>query len=119
MVGFAFLLRPAASLMTEHLAVIDTVAALTLLVALPQPLNAAVYVFDGIFIGANDTAYLLGAMLASALCFFAPAALLLVAWLELGVVGAWLAYNCLMVGRFATLYPRLRGERWQRSIAMH
>ncbi len=119
LVGFVFLLRPVASLMTEHVSVIETVAALTLLVALPQPLNAAVYVFDGIFIGANDTAYLLGAMLASALCFFVPAALLFVAWLELGIVGAWLAYNCLMVGRFATLYPRLRGDCWQRSIAMH
>ena len=118
MVGFWTLFRPIAGVMTEHLAVVDMVASLTLLIALPQPLNAAVYVFDGIFIGANDTAYLLRAMALSSFAFFLPAALIAVVWLELGIVGAWVAYDVLMFGRFATLYPRYRGNRWQRSIAI-
>ena len=105
-------------MMTQHREVIETVAALTFLIAIPQPLNAAVYVLDGIFIGANDTGYLLKAMALSSFGFFVPGALICVGWLEMGIVGSWLAYDALMVGRFVTLLTRYRGDEWQRSIAM-
>ena len=85
-------------------------------IALIQPLNAVVFVFDGILIGANDMAYMFKAMAVSAFAVFAPAALVFVFWLDLGLAGAWLAYNGLMLGRFFTLWPRYRSDAWLRSI---
>ena len=105
-----------AALFTEHREVIAHVSALYWYIALIQPLNAVVFVFDGILIGANDMAYMFKAMAVSAFAVFAPAALVSVFWLDLGLPGAWLAYNGLMLGRFFTLWPRYRSDAWLRSI---
>jgi len=113
---YFFALQPIAALFTRHSEVVDKVAALYLLIALIQPLNAVVFVLDGIFIGANDMGYLFKAMAVAAFAVFAPAVLILVYWLDGGLYGAWLAYNCLMIGRFLTLWPRYRADVWLRSF---
>lgn len=101
---------------TPHAEVVAAVASLTVLVAVVQPLNALVFVLDGIFIGANDSAYLFRAMALAAFAGFAPAAILLVIVLEGGLVAAWGAYIVLMLGRFLPLARRYRGSAWQRTF---
>ena len=119
-VGFAVVyfvaLGSIAALFTQHREVVEQVATLYLWVALIQPLNAVVFVFDGILIGANDMAYMFKAMALAAFAVFVPAALVFVYWLDWGLVGAWMAYNGLMLGRFFTLWPRYRSDVWLRSI---
>ena len=100
---------------TEHAEVVTAVAQLRWIVAVIQPLNAVVFVLDGIFIGAGDMGYLFAAMAAASFAFFAPLALLFVYYLGWEAQGAWLAYNGLMVGRFATLWPRYCGDRWLKT----
>ena len=109
-------LEEIAALFTEHREVVVHVGALHWYIALIQPLNAAVFVFDGILIGANDMGYLFKAMAVAAFAVFAPAALVLVVGLDMGLTGAWLAYNGLMLGRFLTLWPRYRSDAWLRSF---
>ncbi len=101
---------------TPHAEVVAAVASLTVLVAVVQPLNALVFVLDGIFIGANDAAYLFRAMALAAFAGFAPAAVLLVIALDGGLVSAWSAYIVLMLGRFLPLARRYRGGAWQRTF---
>ena len=96
--------------------VVAAIVSLTLLLSVVQPLNAAVFVFDGIFIGANDVAYMFRAMMVSALGFFAPAALVFVLLLGWGLKGAWVAYITLMVGRLVTLWARYRRDLWLQSF---
>lgn len=109
-------LEQIAAMFTEHREVVAAAAGLTLIVAVMQPLNAIVFVFDGIFIGANDVAYLFRAMAISAIFFFTPAALLLVVWGKGGLTAAWMAYAMMMVGRLLTLTWRYRGDLWLRSF---
>ena len=105
------------STLTTHEAVVAEALALVWLVAWIQPLNGLVFILDGIFIGANDTGYLFLAMLISAFAIYLPATLLCVHVLQLGLFGAWLGYNGLMIGRFATLLVRYRGRSWMRTFA--
>jgi MATE family multidrug resistance protein len=109
-------LEPLAALFTQHGQVIGAIVALRLPVALVQPINAFAFAFDGIFIGANDLGYLFQAMAAAVFAAFVPLALVFVYWLGLGMVGAWLAYDGLMVGRAATLGWRYGGEAWLRTF---
>ena len=108
---YALAIGPIGRAFTDHTEVSLVVASLMPWVAFIQPLNAAVFIFDGIFIGANDTGYIFGAMALSALIFFLPAILVLVYVFDYGLSGAWMGYNCLMIGRFITLYPCCRGEK--------
>ena len=118
--GFSLLyglaIEPIARGFTAHQPVIEQIVALTYLIVLVQPLNAIVFVFDGIFIGANDMAYLFKAMGIASFGVFVPLAFICVYWLGWGMPGAWLAYNGLMLGRFFTLLPRYRGDRWLRTF---
>ena len=52
----------------------------------------------------------------SALIFFLQAILVLVYVFVYGLSGSWMGYNCLMIGRFITLYPRYRGEKWLKTF---
>ena len=108
---------PIAKSFTDHAPVITAVLSLTLWVAIIQPLNAMVFIWDGIFIGANDTLYLFGAMALAAFAIFLPATVVFVHLLGLGLQGAWMGYNGLMVGRFLTLGLRFRGQAWMRTFA--
>jgi putative MATE family efflux protein len=80
------------------------------LVALLQPVNAVVFVLDGVLIGAGDLRYLAGAMLA-ALAVFLPAALAVAAF-DLSLDTLWLAIGLLMAARLALVTWRFRGSRW-------
>ena len=113
---YAVGLGPIAGWFTPHTEVVVAAASLSVVVALVQPLNALVFVLDGIFIGANDTAYLFRAMALAAFAGFAPAAIVLVVFLEGGLLSAWGAYVLLMVGRFLPLARRYRSQDWLRTF---
>jgi putative MATE family efflux protein len=80
------------------------------LVALLQPLNAVVFVLDGVLIGAGDLRFLAGAMV-GALAVFLPAALAVAAF-DLPLATLWLALGLLMVARLAAVTWRFAGSRW-------
>ena len=101
---------------TEHENVLQVILALTPIIASIQPLNAAVFILDGILIGANDIGYMVKAMAVATMLLFVPAAIVFIYWMDLGILGAWLAYSGLMVGRFLTLSWRYRGDRWLRTF---
>jgi Na+-driven multidrug efflux pump len=79
-------------------------------VALLQPLNAVVFVLDGVLIGAGDLRFLAGAMV-TAFAIYLPAAILA------GTAGGtlpwlWGAITLLMVARLAGVAWRFAGHRW-------
>jgi putative MATE family efflux protein len=76
------------------------------LLALMQPMAAAVFALDGILIGAGDTRYLAGAMVL-AFVLFLPVALL-----ATSVSGLWWALNLLILVRLLTLLPRFLRRKW-------
>lgn len=80
-------------------------------VAAMQPLNAVVFVLDGVLIGAGDVRYVAAAMLVS-FAAFVPAA---IAALEIGGTLGWLwaAIILLLVVRAATTLGRFVTDRWQ------
>lgn len=81
------------------------------IVALLQPINAVVFVLDGVLIGAGDLRYLAKAMLAS-FVIFVPAALLVLR-LQLPLSALWGALGLLMVARLLGNGLRFMGPRWQ------
>ena len=97
-------------LFTSDRRVQDLTGDLLWIVALFQPLNAVVFVLDGILIGAHDLRYLARAMLVS-LAAFVPAALA-VAALDLPLVALWGALGLFMAVRLATLATRFVGTGW-------
>jgi MATE family multidrug resistance protein len=109
--GAAFwLLRPwLPRLFTSDAAVLAQVRAVFAFVALMQPLNAVVFVFDGVFMGAEAFGYLAWAMLLSALA--AASVLLLVLPLGWGLAGVWWGLVVLIVARGVTLAWRYWGPR--------
>ena len=80
------------------------------IVAALQPLNAVVFVLDGILIGAGDSRFLAVAMAAATLVYL-PVAALVVA-LDGGLLALWGAIAVFMVARFAGMGGRFRTERW-------
>ncbi|MGH8974741.1 MAG: MATE family efflux transporter [Acidimicrobiia bacterium] len=80
------------------------------IVALLQPLNAVVFVLDGILIGAHDLRYLARAMLVS-LAVFVPLALA-VRGLDLSLLALWGALGVFMAVRLATMTARFVGAGW-------
>jgi Na+-driven multidrug efflux pump len=75
-----------------------------------QPLNAAVFVLDGILIGAGDTGYLALAMLAAGAVYL-PVALAVLATHH-GLVALWGALALWMAARFAGMAWRYTTDRW-------
>jgi putative MATE family efflux protein len=80
------------------------------IVALTQPLNAVVFVLDGVLIGAGETRYLALAMLA-AFAAYLPAALLVLAS-GAGLIALWLALTWFMAVRTAGMGARYVTDRW-------
>ncbi|KAL4419186.1 hypothetical protein ABPG77_007776 [Micractinium sp. CCAP 211/92] len=72
------------------------------------PINAAVYVFDGIITGASDFKFMAGAMVLAA--GTAAGLLLGVEPLGLGLPGVWYAMGLLMVSRLGTMMWRYQSE---------
>jgi putative MATE family efflux protein len=95
---------------TTDAAVLERARAMWPLFCALWPPAAVVFALDGILIGAGDTRWLAGAMVAAA-AVFAPLAL---AALELGwgIVGVWVALLALIGVRLATLAGRFAGRRW-------
>lgn len=105
------LLRPAlAPLFSDDPAVVDLTRQVLWVVAALQPLNAVVFVLDGVLIGAGDLRFLAGAMVA-AFAVFLPAAILA------GTAGGtllwlWGAVTLLMVARLVGVGVRFAGRNW-------
>ncbi|HYH50369.1 MAG TPA: MATE family efflux transporter [Acidimicrobiia bacterium] len=105
------LLRPAlAPLFSGDPAVVDLTRQVLWVVAALQPLNAVVFVLDGVLIGAGDLRFLAGAMVA-AFAVFLPAAIVA------GTAGGsllwlWGAVTLLMVARLVGVGLRFAGARW-------
>ena len=104
--GVAFwLLRPVLPrFFTTDERVIAAVLELFIFIAFMQPLNALVFVWDGIFVGREDFAYLAKAMLVSGVV--ACGLLLLVLPLNWGLRGVWWAIVVFMLLRALTLLLR-------------
>jgi Na+-driven multidrug efflux pump len=83
---------------------------LLVFVAVLQPVNGAVFVLDGLLIGAGDMAFLAKAMVAAAL-LTAPVAVA-VAVLGLGIGWVWAAITVLMLARLAVLAVRWHSGAW-------
>ena len=112
MVGIAWIAQG----FTNHDAVRLLVIGTVFWVSAILPINGAVFIWDGVFIGANDTRFLFGAMAVASFGIFLPVFLLFVHGLDLGLQGAWMGLNALMLGRFVTLYYRYRGDGWLRTF---
>lgn len=94
-------------LFTDDPAAIAAVRGLLPFVIAMQPLNALVFVWDGILIGAEDFRYLAGQMVVSAA--LAGVVLLLTLPLGWGLAGVWWGIVTLMLGRLVTLAARYWG----------
>ncbi|WP_229052156.1 MATE family efflux transporter [Aeromicrobium sp. Leaf350] len=95
---------------TSDPAVVDVLVPALLAAAVVQPLSGAVFVLDGVLIGAGDGRYLAVAG-AIALAAYAPFAVLAGAT-DAGLTWLWVAYAGFIAARWATLEHRRRGERW-------
>ncbi len=83
-----------------------------LIVAAMQPLNAVVFVLDGILIGAGDVTYLAVAMLVATVGVFAPAAAAVLVFGG-GLLWLWGALVLWMGARCVGMAVRYVGSRWQ------
>ena len=79
-------------------------------VACMQPLSGAVFVLDGILIGAGDARYLAIAMTA-AMCCYIPFALAVLAT-SAGLLALWGALYVFMLARLYGMGRRYRGDAW-------
>jgi len=82
------------------------------IVALLQPVNAVVFVLDGVLIGAGDLRYLAKAMAVSGLVVFVPAAIA-IAHFGGSLLVLWGAFALLMAARLTGNVMRFRGSGWQ------
>jgi len=105
------LLRPVlVPLFSDDPAVVDLTRRVLWVVAALQPLNAVVFVLDGVLIGAGDLRFLAGAMVA-AFVVFLPAAVLAGA-LGGSLLWLWGAVTVLMLARLAGVGWRFAGSAW-------
>jgi len=95
---------------TSDPAVIEVCGFLLLFVAVTQPLNGAVFVLDGLLIGAGDLRFLARAMAISFVAFV-PCALAVLA-LGAGIGWLWAALTVFMAVRLVTLGWRWMGTGW-------
>lgn len=99
-------------LFTEDPAVADLALDTLGIVALLQPINAVVFVLDGVLIGAGDLRFLARAMLVSSFVVFLPAALLVLR-LDLPLQALWVTLALLMTARLVGNTVRFVGPGWQ------
>jgi putative MATE family efflux protein len=79
-------------------------------VAVLQPVNGAVFVLDGLLIGASDMRFLAWAMV-GAMAVFVPAASAVLI-LDLGIGWLWVAIGLLMSARLVGTGWRFHSDRW-------
>ncbi len=109
---YAIGLPTIAALFTPNPEVIAAVVALAAVTAIAQPLNAVAFIFDGVFIGARDMAYLFAQMAASFSLAFLPGLYFLVHRFDLGLAGLWITMLLFMVARALTLGGRYLIRPW-------
>jgi putative MATE family efflux protein len=95
---------------TEDPPVLQLASFVLLFAALLQPVNAVVFVLDGVLMGAGDMRYLAVTMVAAAALFLGLAAILVATGAGLGWL--WTAIGVLMLARLAALTARLRTDAW-------
>jgi putative MATE family efflux protein len=114
-VGFAVLLaisRPwLLPVFTSDHHVRDLASQLLLVVAALQPLNAVVFVLDGVLIGAGDQRYLAAAMMVATFGVFAPLAVV-VAATGAGLLALWAVLVGWFAARAVGLGARYLGPNW-------
>jgi MATE family multidrug resistance protein len=93
-------------LFTSDPAVVAALDSVYLFIVVMQPLNAAVFVLDGVFMGAEEFRFLARAMVMAAVV--ASVLLLLVLPLGWGLLGVWWGMIALMLVRGLTLVLRYR-----------
>ncbi len=79
-------------------------------VAVLQPMNAVVFVLDGVLIGAGDMRFLAWAMVGASLVFAVVLGLVLA--LDLGIGWLWAGLAVWMVARLVALVARFRSRAW-------
>jgi len=82
------------------------------LVAALQPLNAVVFVLDGVLIGAGDARYLAGAMAGASLFVFVPGAAMVLG-LDGTLISLWVVICLFMAARLVGNVARFLGGGWQ------
>ena len=97
-------------LFTSDPQVQSQLADVILVFAVFEPVAGAVFVLDGVLIGAGDGRYLAVAGLWTLVAFLPLAALVLA--LDAGLVALWWAFGGFMLARLVTLMLRERGDRW-------
>jgi putative MATE family efflux protein len=102
--------EPLAAIFSDDQGVQRAVESVLPIVALWQPVGAIVFVLDGVLIGAGETRYLAGAMVAATLAFL-PAALA-VAITDSGLNALWLALGVFLIARVIGMGARYRTDRW-------
>jgi putative MATE family efflux protein len=107
----AALYSPLPHLFTSDPRVINRLHAIWPLFVAMQPAAAAVFVLDGVLIGAGDTRYLAVAMVLAALVFYVPLAVLALE-LHWGIVGVWAGLDALIAVRLVTNAVRFVRRRW-------
>jgi Na+-driven multidrug efflux pump len=105
------LLRPAlVPLFTDSRAVEHLAGQVLWFVAALQPVAAAVFVLDGILIGAGDSRYLAAAMAVATLLYLPLVAL--VAGLNSGLLMLWAAFSLWVGARLVGMAARFATDRW-------
>lgn len=109
--AYLALAEPLPRVFTGDEGVLADVASVWLLVALLQPLGGAVFVLDGVLMGAGDFRFLFASTALAALGGLVPVAVLavLLGW---GLTGIWYGMLVLMTIRLVTTLVRLRGTAW-------
>ncbi len=95
---------------TRDAAVRGELRPLLIAVALMQPLGGAVFVLDGILIGAGDVRYLALAMAGATFCYVPCAVAVLVT--GRGLLALWSTLFVFMLARLWGMGRRYRGNRW-------
>jgi putative MATE family efflux protein len=98
-------------LFTDDERVVELCAFVLWFVAALQPVNAVVFVLDGVLIGAGDLRFLARAMVFAAAVFLPAVAL--VGGLDLGLGWLWAALGLLMLTRLAALMWRFTSPAWE------
>jgi putative MATE family efflux protein len=117
-VGIAFAVLLAASapwlvqVFSESHRVTSLGEQLLFVVAVLQPLNAVVFVLDGVLIGAGDQRFLATAMIFATFAVFTPLAVA-IGMTGAGVLALWGALSCWFAARAVALVFRYSGPHWQ------
>ena len=107
--GFLISRGPLANLFSNDLEVLSQVGEIFIFVAVMQPLNALIFVWDGIFMGREDFRFLAISMVIAAA--IAVTMLRLVIPFGWGLTGVWWSMIVLMLLRFTTLWWRYNTDK--------